>query len=117
MARVYPVYPLGLVIAIPQLLGDISLNDVTPLPSNITAMLLVVFLVQSWLPQFAWFWNFPSWSLSDEEFFYWCFPWLLRRLRALTRSQLLVSMLIVWLAAQVPTVLARIIIGSPIRNP
>ncbi len=108
LARVYPVYLLGLVIAIPQLLGDISLNDRTPLLSNIAAMVLVGCLVQSWLPQFAWFWNFPSWSLSDEAFFYWCFPWLLRRLRALTRSQLLVSMLIVWLAAQVPPVLARI---------
>ena len=108
LARVYPVYLLGLVIAIPQLLEELSLSDQTPLLSNIAAMVLVGCLVQSWLPQFAWFWNFPSWSLSDEAFFYWCFPWLLRRLRALTRSQLLVSMSIVWLAAQVPAVLARI---------
>jgi len=108
LARIYPIYLLGLVIAIPLLLREISLNDRTPLLSKIAATVLVGCLVQSWLPQTAWWWNFPSWSLSNEAFFYWCFPWLLRRLRALTRLQLLVSMLVVWVAAQVPPVLAQI---------
>ena len=47
LARIYPIYLLGLVIAIPLLLREISLNDRTPLLSKIAATVLVGCLVQS----------------------------------------------------------------------
>lgn len=75
-ARIYPVHLLTLVIAVVMLVS--GLRDISGSPSWFVPQLL---LVQSWiprlhLPQF----NAPSWSLSDESFFYLLFPLVLRRL-------------------------------------
>ena len=45
-------------------------------PQNhlITSSLLVVSLLQSWVPGAALAWNPPAWSLSDETLFYFLFP-------------------------------------------
>ena len=108
-ARVYPVYLLGLVLAIPLLLNDLAQEDGTPLVTKIAAIVLVVVLLQSWLPQTAWLWNFPAWSLSDEAFFYWAFPGTARRLRGLRQSQIIIAMAAVWLVAQAPPVIAQVL--------
>src|SRR6516165_2526238 len=68
-ARVYPVYLLGLVLAIPLLLNDLAQEDGTPLVTKIAAIVLVVVLPQSWLPRTPWLCSFPACSGSDGAYF------------------------------------------------
>ncbi len=63
-------------------------------------------MLQSWFPTIALRWNLPGWSLSDEAFFYLCFPfvgtaiWKLRSVKGLLAAGLLL-----WLASMIaPTV-------------
>lgn len=107
VARVYPIYALGLLLSVPQLVNDFVQQGESSFFARLAAALLVICLMQSWLPQTAWLWNFPSWSLSDEAFFYWSFPWLVQRIRRLTHIQLLLGVAIVWLVAQLPAAAAQ----------
>ncbi len=75
LARIYPIYLLGLVLLSPFIAISVyrwpaSLHhQAVGLAANLT-------LVQSWMPSLATTWNYPGWSLSDEAFFYLCFPFL-----------------------------------------
>jgi peptidoglycan/LPS O-acetylase OafA/YrhL len=74
-ARLLPVYFLGLFVALPLLFWP------TPFFSFGKAA-VTVFLVQSWSPNTALYWNAPAWALSTLGFFYATLPlWLV-----LTRS-------------------------------
>jgi peptidoglycan/LPS O-acetylase OafA/YrhL len=81
-ARIYPVYVLSLLLALPF---EPSLGW--------GAKLSVLAMVQAWnpwKPGLAGAWNFPAWTLSVEAFFYLCFPFLLFWLKAQRgRNQLL----------------------------
>lgn len=74
-ARLLPVYYLGLLVALPLLfwpVADFSLRKAA----------FTVFLLQSWSPYMALYWNPPAWALSTLGFFYASLPlWLI-----LTRS-------------------------------
>jgi len=74
-ARIYPVYLLGVLAAV--VLFGFQMQ-------RIRSLLMAFGLVQAWDPATALSWNAPGWSLSDEAFFYLCFPFvgvLLWRLR------------------------------------
>ena len=75
-ARVYAVYVVGIVLALPIFIRDLQhaggigsmLRDGIPiLITNLT-------LTQSWIPAYACRLNCPGWSLSTEAFFYLVFP-------------------------------------------
>jgi peptidoglycan/LPS O-acetylase OafA/YrhL len=73
-ARIYPVYCFALIVATPSLiLGSYEWAIVHPWDVS-RKMIEVLFLVQTWIPKDALFWNGPAWSLSVEAFFYLCFP-------------------------------------------
>lgn len=89
-ARIYPVYFLALLLALPF-----------QLKTSFTAKLAVLFMVQAWNPAnpgLAGAWNYPAWSLSVEAFFYVTFPlfllamsaWSARALRLVTGALLVV---------------------------
>jgi len=75
-ARIYPVYLVALLIALPIFI-DISLVHpvgVMKLGDTIRTAILTPLLLQGWTPKRAWMWNGPGWSLSAEAFFYLLFP-------------------------------------------
>lgn len=76
-SRIYPAYLLGLLCMAPLLAYRFARH---PSPEGTVAEtvtgLLNFTLLQSWLPQTALTWNDPGWSLSNEAFFYACFPFI-----------------------------------------
>jgi len=79
-ARVYPLYIFALLFAVPQLMHDVRQAgaSVDPIDAHRLAGVVVssVVMLQAWFGQFVCVWNCPSWSLSDEAFFYALFPLL-----------------------------------------
>ncbi len=100
LARVYPVYLLGLVLAAPVFVGKVlqqqgftggALLDIAGVGAAVGG------LFQAWVPAAACQWNCPSWSLSVEAFFYLVFPFaalpVLRMSARSLRVALVLSML------------------------
>lgn len=78
VARLLPVYFLGLLVAVPLLFQQ-------PANFSLRKATLTVFLLQSWFPNSALYWNTPAWALSDLAFFYLCLPILLKLTRRASR--------------------------------
>ena len=84
-SRLYPVYLLSLALSAP------FVSQFSPA----TDWRQFVFL-QAWFPHFsATEWNFVSWTLSVEAFFYVLFPLLIHALRKLSDRALLIGLLLV----------------------
>ncbi len=75
-ARIYPVYLLGVFLALPrfwQVIGaQLPLKESLARVGSVTGASLL--LIQSWFPSMAYELNGPGWSLSAEAFFYVTFP-------------------------------------------
>jgi peptidoglycan/LPS O-acetylase OafA/YrhL len=106
-ARIYPVYLLSLILALPF-----------QLKTSFAAKLAVLIMVQAWNPanpSLAGAWNYPAWSLSVEAFFYLTFPLFLismskcssRTLRLMTMVFLLLS-----IALHTPTMVLGVWTGT-----
>jgi len=110
-ARVYPVYLLGLLLALPFLLELLRWNvPEWPLSRVVIVTVSSVLLVQSWHPATAALLNPPGWSLAAEAFFYLAFPFVassprFRRLVSWPRLSLLalwgLGLLSTWLAVSI----------------
>lgn len=74
VARIYPVYLLSLLVALPPLFWLVASKGV-PMDGGWLARLVGAYagLVQAWDPRKACILNCPAWSLSDEAFFYLAF--------------------------------------------
>ena len=72
--RVARIAPLHWLLALPFGVAALVAGGVTTLP----ATLVNLALLHSWVPDSHWYFNLvgPSWSLSDEAFFYGCFAGL-----------------------------------------
>ena len=95
-ARIYPVYAIALLMALPVfVLYRIVLATSPARPAALLSAALTPLLLQSWWPSAACQWNCPGWSLSVEFLFYALFPllgvWLARR-----RSRVLVLGVLAW---------------------
>lgn len=77
-ARIYPVYLLSFLIEAPFIAVFIlSQQDPSRLAFKAVGTLLAhLALLQAWVPSLRWHWNYPSWTLSTEAFFYLLFPYL-----------------------------------------
>ena len=105
VARIYPVYLTGFLLAAPFALHThLHLKSLfATLPSLSGRVFSFLTLTQAWTPSHALFWNGPSWSLSVEVFFYLLFPFILPWLWRLNEKQLLGVALLLWLAMLVPS--------------
>ncbi|MBS1708852.1 MAG: acyltransferase [Armatimonadetes bacterium] len=77
-ARVYPVYALAFLLEIPLLAMAVAASD-APAKKGLVmggTLLANLALLQAWYTGLKWRWNFPSWSLSVEAFFYALFPFV-----------------------------------------
>jgi peptidoglycan/LPS O-acetylase OafA/YrhL len=78
LARIYPVYFVGLLLAAPFVFWA-HFNSDRPAWSVFKILALggsCGTLTQSWIPPLAVDWNAPGWSLSAEAFFYLIFPFV-----------------------------------------
>ena len=79
-ARVYPLYVFAMLFAVPQLVHSVrhpnAITDVVDGHRLAGVLLSSVAMLQAWFGNFVCIWNCPSWSLSDEAFFYMLFPLL-----------------------------------------
>lgn len=103
-ARIYPVYALAMLVALPLFLETAqNLPDkVGPLPWEIASRFL---MVQAWNPATMVHYNVPSWSLSCEAFFYLLFPIVVPLAFKITPRDVIRSLVMVGaLAVLVPVV-------------
>ena len=100
IARIYPVYLLGLLIAAPAYFySGFFTGGIHPDVFS-AGLLLVPMALQSWYPPTALAWNPPSWSLSVEASFYAIMPFVIPRYVRLTLVlQVMVSLTLI-LAAE-----------------
>ena len=95
-ARVYPVYLLGLLLALPFFALEMAKRSGEVLAWFGAAVVAVPGLVQAWLPHTTLVWNGPGWSLSAEAFFYLVFPLLAVPVTRLGRRGLAVLFVAAW---------------------
>jgi peptidoglycan/LPS O-acetylase OafA/YrhL len=98
-ARIYPVYLLGLVTALPFFLKDLSKAGALDVGHVSLIGTTATTLTQAWSPATACKWNCPGWTLSVEAFFYALFPFLLAPLVLLPVRKLVGLAATVWLIA------------------
>ena len=100
-ARIYPAYALSLVVAAPFFLFAVRHLDLPFFAWSkahfLSACMLTLALLQSWVPQVALTWNSVCWSLSVEAFFYFVFPFFLLHSSKLSAKSLLLWLVAFWL--------------------
>jgi len=99
LARIYPVYLVGLLAMLPFALRPGYLEPSANEPFPVVAGLQLA-LLQAWIPKHALSWNAPGWSLSAEVFFYALFPLLLSRIRRIPSTALVLSALAICVLQQ-----------------
>jgi len=96
-ARIYPAFLFSLLLAAPGFFYVCLKMDVAktvpewiwPAAHLKIAALTTLAMVQTWIPQNSMAWHMPTWSLSNEAFFYLLFPFLLPAFGRFSRRQLL----------------------------
>jgi peptidoglycan/LPS O-acetylase OafA/YrhL len=107
VARVYPVYLFGLLLAAPFVI-EAYFSSERPAWSAFKILVMggsCCTLTQSWVPPLAVVWNSPGWSLSAEAFFYFLFPFVSPFIWRLNKRQTVIALIGLWLLSLVPPLL------------
>jgi len=94
MARILPVYLIALSLWV---ILDVAKGQLDPI-----ALVLNIFLLQSWFPSYPLSINAPAWFLSDLAFFYIVFPFLLALLKKYSTGPkgVLLTGVVFWIMTQ-----------------
>lgn len=101
IARIYPVYLLGLVLSLPGFAAG-AWHNFHSGTDYLQAAIATPLLLQAWIPDAACHWNCPGWSVSVEAFFYLVFPFVGLMVVGISRSRvvpLLVAVYVLMLLA------------------
>ena len=78
IARIYPVYLLGIILASAYVLNqdfNVQIKPASPTGQALSLTASAV-MIQAWFPPLALNWNPAAWSMAAEIFFYALFPWI-----------------------------------------
>lgn len=102
-ARIYPAYAFSLLVTAPFFFFAVLTMNI---PFFVwakahlkLASVLVLSLLQAWVPQAALTWNAVAWSLSVEAFFYLLFPFLVLLFVRRSQPQLVIIATASWLTS------------------
>ncbi len=98
-ARVYPVYLLAFLLALPSAVQAMWHSHNPRLWASVPEALL---LLQAWDPKTSFLINGPSWTLSVEAFFYLVFPFILLSLTRASRRMIALLLAVDLLVALIP---------------
>ncbi len=87
MTRLYPVHLITLLATLAMVIGSsvVGISFPQELYSKLD-FIRNLLLIQTWVPNFHFNWNYPSWSISSEWFAYLCFPVICLALHRITSS-------------------------------
>jgi peptidoglycan/LPS O-acetylase OafA/YrhL len=114
-AKIYPTHFLTFILSIPvYFLIPLKHSSFT----YIIQAFINIFLVQSYIPVGYFSYNGPSWSISDEFFFYAVFPFLIYRvIRVLGGIRIkLFAISFIWVSMSVTSVIFSLIQNGPINT-
>jgi peptidoglycan/LPS O-acetylase OafA/YrhL len=116
VARLYPVYLLALIVAIPPLLWLLARKGGTPDLAWLARLVAMnAGLMQAWNPKMACVLNCPAWSLSVEAFFYVAFLFLLPLMARWNARGLLLAAAFAWsLSLAAPLVYLAVLPDGPV---
>ena len=101
IARLYPVYLAGLLLALPTLpwqpAWSAGVQHVTPSVVAVSTLTMT----QAWWPFAGFVWNSPGWSLSAEMLFYALFPFVLGPVCRLSLNRVLLLLVIAFAGTQI----------------
>jgi len=101
-ARIYPAYLFALILSFPFFYFGVHHFHVPFFAFAeshfVLVSLLVLTLLQAWIPAAALSWNAVAWSLSVEAFFYAIFPFALRRFSRFSQPVLAAIIPACWIA-------------------
>jgi peptidoglycan/LPS O-acetylase OafA/YrhL len=107
-ARIYPAYLLGFLLITPfEVERNLRAGGLWHgLEQSLLEGSLAALMLQAWTPWSMYSWNFPTWSISVEVFFYLMFPLLLPWLARQSTPRLLGLLGLVWLSGLLTPLLA-----------
>jgi peptidoglycan/LPS O-acetylase OafA/YrhL len=97
--RLYPVYLLGLIL----ILIGYAVHGLHSIDG--TSLMVNIFALQAWSPGYCLSFNFPTWAVSVQLFFYFLFPFLLAFLKKVSASAQITITILFWLLTQILYVL------------
>jgi len=114
LARLYPVYLFSLFVAAPfffYAVLKINIPELAWFRNHLgSTVVLVLTMLQAWVPPAALGWNGVAWAVSVEIFFYVVFPLLLARFSRISNRGLAMIGLVCWLGA-VATSVAYVVLS------
>lgn len=103
LARLYPVYLFSLLLAAPfffYVVLKLNIPQFVWLKTHLgLTVVLVLTMLQAWMPMAALGWNGVAWAVSVEVFFYALFPVLLARFSRISNRGLATISLVCWMMA------------------